>query len=96
MEAVQINFDDHALFDELCHGETSLSEGGDLKMVTKDHGTLAGRPVVLLAFTVQLPDGSLRTAQVVLTGRNFAMMAAAFRGRYGSEGDSVKTSDKVN
>lgn len=94
MEHVQIKLGDDAVFDECVHN--ALPEGGDLMMVTKDNATKGGRPAVCLTFTVQLPGGTLARAQTVVTGRNFALMAAAFRGRYGSEGDCVSTANIVN
>jgi hypothetical protein len=60
-----------------------LSDGGDLTMITKDHGTTEGRPVVMLTFSVQQTDGSFAKAQTVITGRQFQALSAAFRGRYG-------------
>lgn len=94
MEHAAIHLADDNLFDKMVHD--GLPEGCDLTMVTKDSGTEGGRPVVCLSFTVQLPDKSLRRAQCVVTGRIFAIMAGAFRGRYGDDGDMVRTADRVN
>jgi hypothetical protein len=89
MEGVRIRLNDPDLFDGLCRGKDSLPSGDDFTLVTKDIGTDQGNPVALLAFTVQLPDGSLKIAQYTLTGRLFAQMAVAMRGRYGPGGDEL-------
>lgn len=94
MEHVQVLLGNDAEFDKAVHA--GLPEGGDLIMITKDRATQAGRPAVCLAFTVQQTDGQLKPVQVVITGRNFAMMCAAFRGRYGENGDQVCTADQLN
>ena len=94
VEHVHVVFADDELFDKTVH--YGLKDGGDVTMVTKDHGTAEGRPVVCISFMVQLPDGSLARAQTVITGRNFANICALFRGRYGNNGDSVCTADQVN
>lgn len=73
----------------------ALPECGDVVFVTKDRATVRGRPGVCISFSVRLPDGSIGKVQAVMTGRNFAMVAAAFRGRYGVEGDRV-TNDPTN
>lgn len=94
MDMVNVLLNNLEVFDKSVQG--GLRDGGDLTMITLDDGTEGHRPAVCLTFTVQLPDGTLSRAQIVVTGRNFAMMAAAFRGRYGLEGDSVQTADRVN
>lgn len=94
MEAVKIRLADDALYDELVH--SGLRDNADLTVVTKDHATEAGRPAVCLSFTVEMPDKSFKRVQTVVTGRLFAGICAAFRGRYGNEGDQVCTADKVN
>jgi hypothetical protein len=83
MEHVQISLDDGtgAKFDEALRD--TLPDGGDLRVVTKDNGTVGGRPIVMLTFTAQLPDGSVRRVQTVTTVRQFQAVAAAIRGRYG-------------
>lgn len=94
MEGISVRFNDIELWDKVL--KNCLPEAGDLMMVTKDNCTASGRPGVMLTFTVELPNGEMRRAQTVVTGRLFALMAAAFRGRYGPEGDAVRTADKVN
>lgn len=96
MEGVRIRLADEDLYDKLCRGPESLRDCGDLMVVTKDSGTEGGRPIVLLTFTVEMPDGTFRRAQTAVTGRLFAGVCAAFRGRYGDEGDMVRTADRVN
>lgn len=75
-------------YDEAVHG--GLRDCGDLTVITKDIATVAGRPCVCLTFTAELPSGELAKVQTVVTGRNFARICAAFRGRYGDNGDSVQ------
>lgn len=93
-DIVKIKLADDLLFDKLVHN--ALSDCADVTMVTKDVATRAGRPAVCISFTVQLPNGDLARAQTVITGRNFAAMVAAFRGRYGTGGDAVCTADYAN
>jgi hypothetical protein len=99
MEGIRVKFSDDKLFDDCVHGTDgflTLRDGGDLSVISKDNATEGGRPAVCLTFTVQLPDGRLARAQTVITGRLFAMLGAAFRGRYGDDGDTVCTADIVN
>ena len=71
-------------FDARVRGPGILQDGADLIVVTKDHGTEEGRPVVLLTFTVMLPDGMVAKAQTVITGRIFQAIAAGIHGKYGN------------
>ena len=81
MEAVHVFLNDAALFGKRVH--EGLPEGRDLTLVTKDGATQGGNAAVCVCFTVQLPDGSTRTAQAVTTVRALLLAAAALRGRYG-------------
>lgn len=94
MEHVRVQLANDELFADCVHN--SLPEAGDLMMVTKDRATKAGRPAVCLTFTVRMPSGEMQRVQCVVTGRNFANMAAAFRGRYGVDGDAVCTASETN
>jgi hypothetical protein len=42
-------------FDGIVHHAKALSDGGDLTIAVKENGTLEGRPVVVLSFTVEVP-----------------------------------------
>lgn len=81
MEHLSIQLDQPELFDQLAHG--GLPCGNDLQVVTKPKATAEGKPAVVIAFSVQLPDGKVVQAQVVTTVALFQMAAAAMRGRYG-------------
>lgn len=80
-ECFKVDLDDGKLFDELVH--SSLPEGGDLSIVTKDNATVAGNPAAVISFTVELPGGKLARAQCVTTVRNIMAAFAILRGRYG-------------
>lgn len=84
MSMIKLVLDDDEAFDEAVHGQTSLRDGGDLKVITKAKGTNAGRPIAVLTFSVELPNGMLGQAQTVVTMANLAHLFAALRGRYGS------------
>jgi hypothetical protein len=96
MESISIKLNDPEAFDRILRGPDSLPDAGEMSMVTKDNGTAAGRPCVLLSHWVKCPDGSIKLAQTTITGRLFANMAATFRGRYGPDGDRVCTADASN
>lgn len=85
-ETLDITLDDGTgqAYDEALR-ETTLPEGADLRIITKDRATQGGRPAVMVTFTVHLPDGSRRRVQAVTTARLFLMAAAAVRGRYPEE-----------
>ena len=56
-------------FDKALEG--TLPDFADLKLIVKKNGTKGGRPIIMLAFTVHLPDGSIERVQTVTTLRNF-------------------------
>lgn len=82
MESIELRLGRSEIFDQLVHGG-SLPECGNVVIATKDKGTDQGNPIVVIAFDVQLPDGSVRKAQTVTTVRLLQMTLAALRGRYG-------------
>lgn len=61
--------DSPAEFDKLVHGPESLPSGDALRVVHKGRCTRERRGIAVLAFNVQLPDGTLRVAQYVTTAR---------------------------
>lgn len=62
-------------FDAAVHGKNSLPSGCDFVMYIKPVATKAGNPCACIAFTVQLPDGSVALAQNVITLKCFDMLA---------------------
>jgi hypothetical protein len=71
---------DAELFDSII--KNSLPEGGDLEAIIKPGATQEGRPCVMLTFTVELPDGTLGRAQVVVPSRLFVMAAVGVAGHH--------------
>jgi hypothetical protein len=63
----------------------TLQDHGDLSIITKDKGTAGGRPIVMLTFSVQTPDGTRQRVQTVTTLRNFLGAASILYGRYGQQ-----------
>lgn len=82
---IRIVLGDDAEFDKaLGRGSPGvLRDGGDLAIISKDKGTEQGRPVVVLTFTVELPDGSWKAAQTTVTYRELFCAVKALEGRYG-------------
>lgn len=81
MEAFGIKLNDGKSFDTILAG--SLPEGGDATLITKDHGTVGGKPAIMLTFSVQLPDGTPAVAQVVTTLKIFLAAAEVLKAKYG-------------
>jgi len=69
-------------FDSVVHHKDALPDFGDLKIITKDKGTVGGRPIAVLTFTVAMPDGTQRIAQTVTTVRLLKTALGAIAGRY--------------
>lgn len=57
-----------------------LPEGGDLSAFVKPNATLAGNAMVVLTFTVRLPDGSVARAQAATTAALLEAAGIAIRG----------------
>lgn len=89
MEVVKTILDDGSgkAFDAALRG--TLRDGGDLQIITKNDGTRDGHPCLMLTFSVQLPDGTIRQVQTVTTVRNFLASAGAVAGRYQAENDRL-------
>lgn len=72
------------LFDKAVYGGLDdlpvLKEGGDLAVYVKPKATVAGKPAVVITFTVQQVDGSLARAQCVVTYGLLEMVTACIRG----------------
>ena len=64
-------------FDEAL--KNTLPEAGDLSVIVKHNGTVNGNSLVMMKFSVQLPDGKIATAQAVTTAKLFDSAAAAVR-----------------
>lgn len=73
-------------FDQLVHGAGALPQAGDVTIATKDAATQQQRPGAVISFDVQLPDGSVKRAQAVITVRELVGFYSAMRGRYGPGG----------
>jgi len=71
-------------FDTLLKAPGLLKDMGDLHVVVKANGTRQGRPIVMLTFTVVLPDGTRAPVQTVTTLRNFLNAAQILRAKYPS------------
>ena len=69
------------VFDELLHRSGAAQDIGDLKIVTNDKGTEAGRAVAILAFTAVI-NGKPQLVQTVTTVRTLQMALGALNGRY--------------
>lgn len=71
-------------FDKAIHGglddKPILPEAGDLAFYVKPNGTVGGRAVVAITFSVQLPDGTMARAQATTTAALIENLAAALRG----------------
>jgi hypothetical protein len=59
-------------------------------IVTKHDATVGGQAAVLLTFTVQLPDGTLATAQTVTTMKLLRTQMQVFQTLYDDEGFPIK------
>lgn len=81
---VQVLLDDGDEFDRII-GD-SLPEGADVRIITKDRGTKGGMPCAMIAFTSQLPDGTLATSQAVVTAAVLMDALRIMQGRYGGLG----------
>ncbi len=84
MESIRIILGQNEIFDKLVHD--GLPQAGAVTIATKDDGTTSHKPVVVIAFPVQLPDGSTRVVQAVVTVRMLVGFYSLMRGRYGPEG----------
>lgn len=84
METIHVTLNDRAAFDQAVHDPASLTERGDLEIITIDDGTEDGNPAAVITFSVRLPnnEGGYR-AQAVTTVRALTMALSALKGRYG-------------
>jgi hypothetical protein len=69
-------------FDQLLHHSGAAKDTGDLRIVTKDNGTVSGKPIACIAFTAVLPDGKTQLVQTVTTVALLKATLAALNGRY--------------
>lgn len=74
-------------FDKAVHGGLELSpdlpvlpECGDLAFYVKPNATVGGKPMVVVTFTVKLPDGKFARAQATNTFANYELMANIMHG----------------
>ena len=68
-------------FDKRLWEKDILQDGGDLTLVTKNNATVAGKPAVMLTFSVEV-DGKLRQAQTVTTVAALLTATAALKEKY--------------
>lgn len=94
MEQLKIKINDIARFDAII--EHSLPECGDLEVITKDAGTESGRGIVMVTFTVRLPDGAWGRAQAVTSMRLFRGMATSIAAIYNDDGCRVNMLDPLD
>jgi len=92
---VSIRLDDTKHFNSIL--KASMADTEDCTIVTKPHGTVEGRPVVMISFQSKLPGRgktSFGTAQKVLTVREFLRAADAIRARYGDMSERTEFPDE--
>lgn len=65
-------------FDEAL--KNTLPEAGDLKVIVKHDATQGGNSVVMITFTVELPDGTRKRVKAVTTALLFVQSALAIQG----------------
>jgi hypothetical protein len=71
-------------YDKHVHGEPglpSLRQGSDITLITKDHGTDAGKAIAVVSFTTEI-GGKPYRCQATTTVAILQMMLAALNGRY--------------
>lgn len=87
MENLKIALGVDEAFDELVHAPGHLADvENSVRIATKDDATITGKPGVVIAFDVRMPDGSFARAQTVITVALLATVFSALRGRYGPGG----------
>lgn len=94
MEALKIKLNNVKRFDEII--KASLPEDGDMEIITKDAGMVTGRGIVMVTFTVRLPDGTKARAQSVTSLRMFKSMADAINATYDNDGFRVNMADPLD
>lgn len=77
---INVILNDADTFDEVVH--KSLTEFGDLAIVTKDNATKEGNPAAVITFMVLDRKGRRDRAQAVVTVRNLLDALFAVYGRY--------------
>ncbi len=90
MDQLNIVLGDDATFDRIVHrgigDAAAIAQASIVTIATKDKVTISGRAGAVIGFHVQMPDGSLRTAQATVSVRHLTTVLAALRGRYGEDG----------
>lgn len=83
MESIKVCLDDEE-FDNAVHGppegQPALREAGDLAIYVKKDATVGGNAMVVITFTVQLPDGTMRRVQHANTAANLINALAVLKG----------------
>jgi hypothetical protein len=84
MNNLNITFDD-AEFDRIVHGENTLRDDGQFRVVVKDNGTVQGNAIAVITFGVEV-DGKIMRAQTVTTVKLLKGLLAILDGRYTDSG----------
>lgn len=80
MEKISVLMGQPEEFDKAVH--EGLPEGGDIRIVVKEGAMVSGAHGIVITWTVQLPDGEIKTAQATTSLRTFAAAAQLLRARY--------------
>ena len=88
MDMLDVRLNDAQGFDEAVHGtadQAALPSGSDLTVITKDAGTVSGRAVAVLTWSVEV-DGRRRRAQYTVSIRHLRALLAIVNGAYDEDG----------
>lgn len=77
MERLTLKIDKSTEYDDSIHHKSCLPSGDELTVISKQQQN--GLVCVGLLFNVQLPDGSIRTAQFTTTGKLLCFAAEAIK-----------------
>lgn len=84
MEQLRLILGQDAEFAKIVH--EALPQASPVTIATKDNGTESGKPVAVISFNAQLPDGKVVRVQATMTLRLLVSFYSAVRGRYGPGG----------
>ena len=65
MESIRVVLNNDATYDALVHG--GLKQASAITVCSKRDATVGGKPGVVIAFDVRLPDGTIRQVQATTT-----------------------------
>lgn len=84
MEKFELKINQYDRYDEIL--KNSLPDFGDVEIITKDGGMTSGRGIVMITFSVQLPDGSTARVQTCTSMKLFRSVAVALAATYTDDG----------